>query len=71
MKSGMNGVGLGLIYVLLGSESTFFSGLGGGMLILGFRDLMYPTKLENGYSKVRKATLLLSLIKNHHFSNRF
>jgi len=65
MQSGMYGAGLGILYIGLGAAygkssyygtdySSMYYLLGGGLLLLGARDLIYPTKLENNYSETRK-----------------
>ncbi|MFH1386451.1 MAG: hypothetical protein ABIH50_02140 [bacterium] len=64
MQSAMYGVGLGLLYVSMGSSfsnsssgsntSSMFYGLGAGMTIIGIRSYLFPTELENNYNKIRQ-----------------
>lgn len=64
MQSAMYGVGLGLVYMSLGSAyssssyasnySSVYYGLGAGMAIIGIRSYLYPTQLENNYNKIRQ-----------------
>lgn len=66
MQSAMYGVGLGLLYISLGSAysgsyygsnySSIYYGLGAGMTILGVRSYLFPTELENNYNKIRQMT---------------
>lgn len=64
IQSAMYGVGLGLLYISLGSSlsgsssgsssSSIYYGLGAGMSIIGIKSYLYPTELENNYGKIRQ-----------------
>ncbi len=64
MQSAMYGMGLGVLYLALGSSglgssygsnySTVYYGMGIGLSVLGLRSLFYPTELENNYNQARK-----------------
>lgn len=66
MQSAMYGIGLGVLYIALGSassKSSYYSGTdystvyyacGAGMSLLGLRSLLFPTALENNYAEARK-----------------
>jgi len=68
MESGMYGLGLGALYIGLGSScsnsyyygndySTPYYIMGGGMMLLGAYSLLFPSELERGYSEVKTMSL--------------
>ncbi|MFA5183380.1 MAG: hypothetical protein WC405_18875 [Syntrophales bacterium] len=66
INSGLSNVGLGALYIGLGatySQSSYYSGassysaiyylLGGGLALLGIKDLVVPTELESDYHNLK------------------